>query len=281
MKPNFLIIGAARSGTTSLFKYLEKHPDIFMSEIKEINFFSNEKYWRKGVGWYEQHFSEATQKCIGEASTSYTSHPSLSKAPERIFKYMPDAKLIYVVRDPIDRFISHYLHRVTRGLESREITSIINNHQDDFLLTQGKYYLQLQQYLEHFPIEHIKLLSIENLKNNPAETVRSIYKFLDIDTSISDAQTHTHHNANTTVTRKSRFGQHILNFYHNNIEQVAYPYSFKKLFLKAAEIGAVKVEPPSLNEDSLNILKDYYRNDIDCLKQFTLLDLETWRNYRS
>lgn len=279
MKPNFLIIGAARSGTTSMFKYLEGHPDIFMSEIKEINFFSNERYWEKGVEWYEQHFSGATQKCVGEASTSYTSYPSLSKIPERIFNYIPDAKLIYVVRDPIDRFISHYLHRVTRGLESREINDIIHNYQDDFLLTQGKYYLQLEQYLKYFPMEHIKLLSIENLKNEPAETVRSLYEFLGIDTAIAGTQTHSRHNANTKVTRKSRLGQHILDFYHNNIEQVAYPYSFKKLFLKAAEIGAVEVEPPSLDEKSLSALKSYFRDDINKLKQLTSLDLEAWRNY--
>ena len=281
MKPNFLIIGAARSGTTSMFKYLENHPDIFMSEIKEINFFSNEKYWQKGIDWYEQHFSGASQKCIGEASTSYTSYPSLSKTPERIFNYMPDAKLIYVVRDPIDRFLSHYLHRVARGLESREISDIINNHQDDFLLTQGKYHLQLEQYLKYFPLEHIQLLSIENLKNDPTETVRSIYEFLDIDTAVADTQAHSRHNANTKVTRKGRLGQHILNFYHNNIEQVAYPYRFKKMFLWAAEIGAVEVEPPDLGEESLATLKNYFRDDIKRLKQLSNLDLEAWRDYEN
>lgn len=279
MKPNFLIIGAARSGTTSLFKYLESHPDIFMSEIKEINFFSNEKYWRKGLAWYEQHFAGATQKCIGEASTSYTSYPSLNETPERIFKNLPDVKLIYVIRDPIDRLISHYLHRVTRGLESRDIEDIIYNHQDDFLLTQGKYYLQLEQYLKYFPQESIKILSIENLKNNPIATVESIYRFLGIESSIPGMQARPHHNANSKVTRKNRFGQLLLNFYHNHIEQVAYPYSIKKLFLSTAEIGAIEVKPPDLDEKSLDILKEYFRDDIIQLKQFTSLDLDEWRDY--
>lgn len=281
MKPNFFIIGAARSGTTSLFIYLENHPDIFMSEIKEINFFSNEKYWKKGLGWYEQHFSRATQRCVGEASTSYTSFPSHTQTPERIFKYQPHAKLIYIVRDPIDRFISHYLHEVTRGLEHREINDIIYNYHEDFLLTQGKYNSRLEQYLKYFPKESFHLLTIEDLKNNSVETVKSIFKFLDIDTSFPDMLAHSRHNANTKVTRKNKIGKHILNFYHNKIEQVAFPYTFKKLFLKAAEIGAIEVKPPTLDEQALNALKNYYRDDIHQLKQNTKLNLSKWRNYNT
>lgn len=279
MKPNFLIIGAARSGTTSLFKYLESHPDIFMSEIKEINFFSNDKYWQKGLDWYEQHFARATQKCVGEASTSYTSYPFRNQTPERIFKNLPDVKLIYLVRDPIDRFLSHYLHRVSRGSESREINDIIDNHPDDFLLTQGKYFLQLEQYLKYFPIDRIHLLSIENLKHDPEGTVKSIYKFLGIDTSISVAQSYSHHNANIKITRKNFLGKLILKFYLKHIEQVAYPYRIKKLFLKAAEIGAVEIEQKNLDEKQLIALKAYFKDDIKQLKQLSLLNLEEWRNY--
>lgn len=279
MKPNFLIIGAARSGTTSLFKYLESHPDIFMSEIKEINFFSNEKYWQKGLDWYGQHFAKATQKCVGEASTSYTSYPFRNQTPERIFKYLPNVKLIYVIRDPIDRFLSHYLHRVSRGSESREMNDIIYNYQDDFLLTQGKYFLQLEQYLKYFSIDRIYLLSIENLKHNPSTTIKSIYDFLDIDTSISGAQNYFHHNANKKITRKNRLGQLILKFYLKNIEQVAYPYRIKKLFLRAAEIGAIEVEQQNLDEKQLIALKAYFKDDIKQLKQLYPLNLEEWRNY--
>lgn len=279
MKPNFLIIGAARSGTTSLFKYLENHPDIFMSEIKEINFFSNERYWQKGLDWYEKHFARATQKCIGEASTSYTCYPFRSQTPERIFKYLPDVKLIYLIRDPIDRFLSHYLHRVSRGSESREINDIIDNYQDDFLLTQGKYFLQLEQYLKHFPIDRIYLLSIENLKNDPEGTVKSIYKFLDIDTSISGLQSYSHHNANIKITRKNLLGKSILKFYLKNIEQAPYPYRIKKLFLKAAEIGAVEIKQQNLDEKQLIALKTYFKDDIKQLKQLSSLNLGEWRNY--
>ena len=82
MRPNFILIGAARSGTTSLHKYLESHPEIFMSEIKEINFFSNERYWKKGINWYEAHFNKAKGKAIGEASTSYTNYPLIKDVPK-------------------------------------------------------------------------------------------------------------------------------------------------------------------------------------------------------
>jgi hypothetical protein len=279
MKPNFIIIGAARSGTTSLYKYLESHPDVFMSEVKEINFFSNEKYWRKGTSWYYTHFQKAKEKCIGEASTSYTNYPNLLNTPSRVYDLLPDAKLIYVLRDPINRFISHYLHRVDRGVEERNIEDIIKNHKNDFLLTQGKYYLQIKQYLKYFHKDSILLLTIEDLKNSPNETVKNIYKFLNVDDSFSKKQKLFRHNVNKKITRKNIFGRFILKIYHNNVEQVAFPYSFKKIFLILAEIGAKEIAIPTLSKTSISTLKEYYCNDIKELKALTKLNFNEWENY--
>lgn len=279
MRPNFVIIGAARSGTTSLFKYLECHPEIFMSEIKEINFFSNQKYWSKGFDWYERHFDNTNKKRVGEASTSYSSFPTLPHVPQRIHEHLPKVKLIYLLRDPIDRFKSDYLHRVARSTEYRDAMDIIENYRDDSLFIQGKYFLQLQQYYEYFPQESVHILTTNSLKNKPAETVKAIYEFLEVDTSFSDVRLDSHHNKNSVVTRKNRFGNRVLHFYHNHIEQVAYPYRFKKLFLSLAEIGAVEVGPLELDEKAMQILTDYYREDVQQLKASTDLDLSEWRDY--
>lgn len=279
IKPNFIIIGAARSGTTSLFKYLESHPDIFMSEIKEINFFSNEKYWKLGFDWYCEHFSGATQFRIGEASTSYTCFPHLSNVPERIHSFLPGLKMIYVVRDPIDRLISHYIHRVIRGLESRELSDIVSNYRDDFLLAQGRYFLQIQQYLEFFPMQDIYCFSIDNLKNNPIQTVKSIYEFLGVEASVATSQNYKVHNANKRLTKKNAFGMSILHFYHEHIEQRPLPYTIKKLFLNFAELGATSFKPSSLDGSSLEILTDYYREDVLDFSRLVGLDISQWRSY--
>ena len=279
MRPNFIVIGTARSGTTSLHRYLEANPDIFMSEIKEINFFSNQKYWQKGIGWYERHFEKATQKAVGEASTSYTNYPLIRSVPERMRKYLPHAKFIYILRDPIDRFMSHYLHRIRRGIEVREIADIIENHPDDHLLWQGRYFAQLEQYLAHFPIERFFLLTIDELKEKPDDTVKAIYRFLGVDDSFSNADFSVPHNVNKSITRKNWFGRSVLRFYRDNVEQVAFPYTLKKKVLWLAELGARQIEKPVLSHEQIEVLKDYYARDIERFQKISGLDLKGWRAY--
>lgn len=281
VKPNFLIIGAARSGTTSLFQYLESHPDIFMSAVKEINFFSNEKYWALGPDWYFRHFSGATHKCIGEASTSYTSYPHSSYAPERIREYLPDARLIYVVRDPIERFISHYLHRVARGVETRDVRDIVENHPDDFLLQQGKYAYQLSRYTPLFPRERLHCLTIDSLRDDPTAAVTDIYRFLDVSTSLAQDLDYTPKNVNKRITRKSRFGRAVLQFYHRNIEQRQLPYAIKRSFSQLAEIGAKTIDKPELDDDLLATLVDYYRDDLQSFSRSFDVDTSAWKHFAS
>jgi hypothetical protein len=281
LKPNFVVIGAARSGTTSLHKYLEAHPDIFMSEIKEINFFSNQKYWQKGIDWYERHFEKVTQTAVGEASTSYTNFPLIKNVPKRMHPYLPEARFIYIVRDPIDRFVSHYLHRIRRGIEVREIADIIENYPDDHLLWQGRYFVQLEQFLNYYPFERFLLITIDELKEKPDDTVKAIYRFLGVDDSFSNADFSVPHNVNKSITRKTRFGRWVLRFYRDNVEQVAFPYTFKKKFLWLAELGARQIEKPVLSHEQIEALRGYYARDIERFQKISGLDLKGWRAYTS
>jgi hypothetical protein len=279
LRPNFIVIGAARSGTTSLHKYLEAHPDIFMSDIKEINFFSNQKYWQKGIDWYKRHFARANHTAVGEASTSYTNFPLIKNVPKRMHTFLPHAKLIYIVRDPIDRFISHYLQRIRRGAETRKISDIVENHPDDHLLWQGRYFAQLEQFLSYYPFERFLLLTIDDLKNTPNETVMSIYRFLGVDDSFINADFSVTHNANKRTTQKNWFGRKVFRFYEDNVEQVNFPYTFKKMFFRLAELGARPIEKPVLSEDQVRTLQEYYACDIDSLQKISGKDLGGWRSY--
>lgn len=110
MLPNFLIIGARKAGTTSMYYYLQAHPQVYMSPEKELKFFVPEKNWTRGVAWYEQYFDEAGDAiAIGEASPSYTRYPRSRGIPALIAEVLPKARLIYLVRHPVDRMVSHYL----------------------------------------------------------------------------------------------------------------------------------------------------------------------------
>ena len=119
--PSFLVIGAMKAGTTSLYHYLHAHPQVFMPSIKELDFFVAGGNWGRGLHWYQKQFAGAGPGAVavGEASTMYTKYPSVDGVPERIAAHLPEVRLVYVVRDPIDRIRSHYRHRVAVGTGDR------------------------------------------------------------------------------------------------------------------------------------------------------------------
>src|SRR6266568_8270036 len=118
--PNFLIVGAMKSGTSSLWSYLRSHPQVFMPDMKEPMFFVEKKNWSKGLDWYRGLFDDAGEAvAIGEASQPYTMAHSFPGVPGRIVSLIPDVKIIYVLRHPVERMRSHYLHDRVIGTETR------------------------------------------------------------------------------------------------------------------------------------------------------------------
>ncbi len=124
--PNLIVIGAGKCGTTSLHYYLSLHPQICMSREKELNFFIDTLNWDKGIHWYKNNF-DASFQIRGETSPRYTQYPFLQGVPERMFAVVPDAKIIYILRDPIDRIISEYVEHCASGTENATLESVINS----------------------------------------------------------------------------------------------------------------------------------------------------------
>jgi hypothetical protein len=184
--PDFLIIGAMKCATTSLLYYLGQHPEIQVSSPKELNFFVAERNWGKGLAWYRSHF----QKNImlrGEASPAYTSYPRYAGVPARIARILPHAKLVYILRDPVKRMVSHFIHRSARGEERRTINEVFGGSDIERYLERSRYGLQLQRYLDHFPIEKIKILTTERLERSRVETLQDLFAFLDVTTDFRSA----------------------------------------------------------------------------------------------
>lgn len=277
MKPTFIIIGAARSGTTSLFNYLEEHPEVFMSQIKEINYFSNPIYNKKGDDWYLSHFENSKMKAIGEASTSYTVAHELPNIPQKIFDTLGSIKLIYILRDPIDRLISHYTHRVHRCLINDPLSDVIKSN--DPMLKQGCYNFQIEQFLKCFPRENLHILTVSELKDDPSNTVNKLYEFLDLTPNLYQPDLTKKHNNSDTSTRKNMFGRCVFGLYRKFIEQRRIPYRIKGVVLKLAEIGAKKIEKPKLNEEQLNALVEYYKADLDQLSKNYGVDTSKWKHF--
>lgn len=179
--PDFLIIGAAKCGTTSLFEQLGQHPQVYTPAIKEPTFFSSHGVgtWDKGLEWYQSLFSEAQPDQItGEASTSYSKAPWYGDAPEKIHQIIPDTKLIYMVRDPLAQILSHYQHMDYDELDTRSLQERVVN--DDFLLKVASYADQLEQFLPFFDKNQIQVICLEHYIDNNAEVMSKLFGFLGI-----------------------------------------------------------------------------------------------------
>jgi hypothetical protein len=183
MLPNLLIIGAMKCGTTSLHYYLGLHPEIFMSEEKELRFFVAERNWPKGVAWYESQFP-VDAPIRGEASPSYTMHPLYEGVPERMHGIVPDAKLIYVLRDPVERLVSNYRHACAEGQETRPFDDAVLSPGNPYL-SRSLYATQLEKYLPFYPLSRILVLTQEDLKNDRRATLRRVFRYLGVDDSFA------------------------------------------------------------------------------------------------
>jgi hypothetical protein len=193
--PNFLIIGAMKSGTTALYYYLEQHPEIYMSPVKEPNFFSSQEQENAAdavtnIGTYQDLFRGGSgKKALGEASHSYLYEP---RAAAEIKRYVPEAKLIAILRNPIDRAYSHFLHMVRSGTEPlddfaqalrEEEVRIHKERTFQDYIGRGLYYNQLKRYFGTFPQEQVRVYLYEDLSGAPISTVQDAFRFLKVDDS--------------------------------------------------------------------------------------------------
>lgn len=193
---DFLIIGAQKAGTTSLFAYLNTHPAIYMPPEKEAPFFSDGEKMAKGWAWYvSEYYADAPPGALwGKATPHYMLDAA---APQRIKATLPDVKLIALLRDPVRRAYSAYQMAVQRGFEKRSFeqaietllkpdnlakTRLQGRHSNNYV-TGGEYGRILSQYLDHFPRQQLLILLTHNLNTQPQKTVAEVFRFLAVDAS--------------------------------------------------------------------------------------------------
>ena len=179
--PTFLVIGAMKAGTTTLYHHLRSHPDVFMSPVKEPDFFVAEKAWGKGLDWYRALFDSAgAATAIGEASTTYSKHPQYQGVPERVASTLPDVRLVYVIRHPIERIESHHRQAVAEWGRAEPIGDAIAARPTAFI-APSLYSLQIERYLEHLPRERLLVVTADDLAERPADVLRQVFGFLNVD----------------------------------------------------------------------------------------------------
>ncbi|MDJ0658797.1 MAG: sulfotransferase [Crocosphaera sp.] len=175
--PNFIIIGAMKCATSSLHEQLNQQPQIFMSELKEPNFFSNDEEYNKGLDWYLSHFEAVNNDdLIGESSTHYTKLPTYPHTLERLEKHLPDAKFIYVMRHPINRLVSQYIHEWSQRVISLAINESLDQHPE--LIEYSLYTKQLQPYFDTFGKDKVLPIFFERMLDSPQTELEKICHFI-------------------------------------------------------------------------------------------------------
>ncbi|HEY2479448.1 MAG TPA: sulfotransferase [Solirubrobacterales bacterium] len=184
--PNLIIIGGLKCGTTSIHHYLGLHPEIQMSKPKELNFFVAELNWDLGLDWYASRFDDRFP-VRGESSPHYTNLPRYDAVAERIRTHCPDARLIYMVRDPIKRILSHWVHATGAGYETREMVPVLSDPDTQYV-NRSRYWMQLQPYLERFDHDRIEVITQEELQADRDATMRKAFAYAGVDENFTSEQ---------------------------------------------------------------------------------------------
>lgn len=176
--PHFIIIGGMKCATSTLHDQLAAQPGFFMSTPKEPNFFSNDEIYGQGMGWYRDLFADANEGDIcGESSTHYTKLPTYPDTIKRLQQHVPQAKFIYMMRHPIDRLVSHFVHEWTkRQVSTFDINAVLDY--SPTLIQYSQYAMQLQPYLETFGCDRILPIFFERFCAYPQEELERVCEFL-------------------------------------------------------------------------------------------------------
>ena len=182
--PNCIIVGVAKCGTSALHGYLDLHPEVSMSNPKELSYFSEARGWHNGLEWYKSHWP-TRNNVMGESSPSYTYDPDWQEVPQRIKTIIPGAKLLYIARDPIDRILSHYqnLYRKRQEFRSLEEALTTPSIADTVYVKDTRYYTHVSHYLRFFDEAQFHVVILEELQCNPRQVMREVFSYLDVDSS--------------------------------------------------------------------------------------------------
>jgi hypothetical protein len=178
MKVDFMIIGAQKCGTTTLARQLAAHPEVCFCQKKEPGFFNRTVDWQSTLPEYHSLYSPTEGQICGEGSTMYTFLPEWPETHHRLYAYNPDLKLIYVMRQPVERIISNYAHRVVRNTVAEKPETAV--WADPVFINRSRYSVQIKPYLELFPKENIFLLIFEEYVTNQQKHLEQLASFLNI-----------------------------------------------------------------------------------------------------
>lgn len=262
MKPNFFVIGAMKCATSTLCDLLRQHPSVFMCIPKEPDFFSNDRNYRRGAGWYERLFANASgSPARGDGSTTYTKQLEYPSAAQRLAQYCPDARLIYIVRHPMERIASHWKHYRIAGKTKSSLSHCIRNAPE--MIDASLYWSQIQQYRRFFPDRQIHIMFCDDLASETSKVLDKCFDFLGVDAPFQLATYDVRRFDSSLRRRDRRFlrGLRSMKWFDHAFQRLneRLPDAFKKP-LRYGMQTAVAFEPPRWCESDIT----YVRECLEC-----------------
>jgi Sulfotransferase domain len=280
--PESYLIGAQKAGTTTLAYLLDQHPRLSRGETKEPHFFTD--HWRKGLDWYRKQFPDSANTVCLDASTSYSMAPLTEgwkhrdpkvyeNIPARVHSVRPDAKFIYLLRNPVDRTYSGYWHDVRMGVKNDASNTALQS--DPFYLDVSDYHGQLLRWLDYFPLSSFHCVLFEDLKERPHEVVDECFAFLGLDRS-----------PNPIHLDSAKNQSHQVGWLGRRVNQIEIAYPRLRAMLKSSlpaglkrSVTSVKVGStplPAMTEEDRRFLVEYFRERNRNLQKLIGRSLDGW-----
>lgn len=282
--PDFVVIGALRAGTTSLSALLEQIDQICLTEFKEPDYFIEELNFKKGPAWYEGLFDDRTKIC-GDISPNYYSNDKFGDVPRRIFEASPRAKIIYVVRDPIERARSHYQQIWAKGGYLPDPDRLVGTPEGNHIFDGSRYMKQLKPYLEYFPREQVKIVTFTQITQFPDRALKQVCEFLNLsvpEQMLGGTQAEWRNSSQTLATvptwwkRTSSWAKRNENPLIRRMAKMA-PRS---IVLKVRDIVSPRQKsvnrPPEFDSEVKEKICEVIRDDINDFRKWTGLSFENW-----
>jgi hypothetical protein len=265
--PTWIIIGAMKCATSSLHRYLAEHPDVATSNPKELDFFVEPRYHELGIDWYRQQFVDPPgATAAGESSVNYTKCHEFPGVAERMHRHVPDVKLISVLRDPLKRIESQWIHAVGEGSWRGDFSSALADLERSLEVQTSRYWTQLQQYLAVYDPSQIRVLSYERLSHDPQSTVSEVLEFIGVDPTFVHPLIGRKIHDSRRKMRPNRLG---LLFWDDPVRR-------RKMRKYLRRLVASPIEKPEWSANDRARVAEYLQPEVDAIREFSGLEFSEW-----
>lgn len=268
--PDFLIVGAMKAGTTTLMKYLVQHPQIAIPDY-EVHFFNDDVNFNKGLEWYSTHFSKSNLiKAVGEKTPTYSYAP---KVAERVSKTLPNVKLIWLFRNPVDRTYSNYIHSILRGAEKLSFEKALEKEDERIKKNIFKGYQrrsiyvdQVKRFQKFYSLDKMHFIIFENFIRDPEKHLKNLFNFLGVDYFLNIVEDNGIKANKSYIPFSIKAQYYSYNIFKDSLVHKVINY-FNRLFSSQV--------PPMSNETRTK-LNSYFSEYNDQLSELIELDLSVW-----